>query len=230
MSIRVLGLVPARSGSKGIVGKNLRTLAGRPLLAYTFDAARESQRIDRLVLSTDSEEIAEAGRELGAEVPFLRPPELAADETPMLPVVQHAVAQLESAGWSPDVVIILQPTSPLRRGQRIRDALDLLQSTGCSSVVTVVPIPAHFSPDYAMRIADDRLVTYLPEGEGIGRRQDAAAAYSRDGTVYAVRRDTVMEEQTLYGSDCRPLVLNPSESVNLDTPEDWDEAERRLAV
>ena len=229
MSARVLGVVPARSGSKGIPGKNTRTLAGRPLLAYSAVPARESSVVDRLVLSTDSSEIAAVGRELGLEVPFLRPPELAGDDTPMQPVIEHAVREMERSGWRPDVVVILQPTAPLRRPEHVRRAVSLLVESGASSVASVVRIPDHFAPHYAMRIEGGRLTSFLPEGAGLTRRQEVEPAYSRDGTVYATRRDVLVEEGSIYGSDCRPLVLGDDESINLDTPADWERAEARLA-
>jgi len=225
----VLAVVPARAGSKGIPGKNLRPLAGRPLLEYTARAIADSGVVDRAVLTTDSEEIAELGRSLGLEVPFLRPAELAQDDSPMQPVVEHAVTQVEADGWSPETVVLLQPTAPLRRGDHIRSALELLRETGATAVASVVPIPQHFSPEYAMRIVDGRLTPFLPAGERLTRRQDATPAYSRDGTVYAVRRDVLVGEHDLYGDDPRPLMLSPDESINLDTPADWAEAERRLS-
>jgi CMP-N-acetylneuraminic acid synthetase len=226
----VLAVVPARAGSKGIPGKNVRPLAGRPLLAYAVDAIRDSGVVDRAVLSTDSKEILAAGQRLGLETPFLRPAELARDDTPMQPVVEHAVAALEAEAWSPEIVLVVQPTAPLRRGEHLRRAVELLRESGATSVVSVVPIPLHFSPDYAMRLDNGRLVPFLPHGAEIRRRQDAAPAYSRDGTVYAVRRDVLVKLHDLYGSDCRPLVLSPEESINLDTPADWEEAERRIGA
>jgi len=228
VSTPVLGIVPARGGSKGIAQKNLRLLAGRPLLAYTADAALASGVIDRLVLSTDSLEIAELGRSLGLEVPFLRPAALAGDGAPMQATVEHAVAELERGGWYPALVVLLQPTAPLRTGGHIAAAVELLRTTGASAVVSVVPIPAHFSPHYAMKIVHGQLRNFLPEGAALTRRQDAERAYSRDGTVYAVRRDVLMVEHDLYGRDCRPLVLEERESINLDSPEDWTLAETRL--
>lgn len=228
MSARVLAVVPARSGSRGIPGKNERSLGGKTLLQRCADAARDSGVVDRICLSTDSQTIARLGSRAGLEVPFLRPAELATDEAPMQPVIEHAVLALEASGWTPDVVLVLQPTAPLRTGVHLVAAVDLLLTTGASSVVSVVEIPRHYSPGYAMRIEDGRLLPFLPDGERITRRQDVAAAYSRDGTVYAVRRDVVVLEHDLYGIDCRPLVLSREESVNLDTPEDWATAERRL--
>lgn len=223
-----LGLIPARGGSKGIPGKNLRPLAGRPLLAHAVEAARAAGVLDRIVLTTDSAQIAELGRSLGAEAPFLRPQELAADDSPMVPVVQHAVTELERNGWSPRAVLLVQPTAPLRRPEHLVAALRMLEETGCDSVVSVVEIPPHFAPDFALEIKDGRLVFLLPEGQRVTRRQDARPAYSRDGTVYAMRRDVVMRGNSLYGRDCRPLVLRRDESVNLDEPEDWSRAEEIL--
>lgn len=223
----VLGLVPARGGSKGAPGKNLRRLAGVPLIELTRRAAAAAGVIDRLVLSTDDEAIAACGRECGLEVPFLRPPELASDAAPMLAVVQHALAALEGEldiGW----VAILQPTSPLRRPADVRGAVELARSSGADSVVGVVRLPLDSSPDYVMRIDDGRLVPFLERGAGLVRRQQARPAYKRDGTIYVVRRDVALAG-SLYGADCRPYLVDPDASLSIDTEADWEEAERRLA-
>jgi CMP-N,N'-diacetyllegionaminic acid synthase len=225
----VLGIVPARGGSKGVPGKNVRPLAGHTLLEYTARAARESGVLDRVILSTDAPSIADAGRLAGLEVPFMRPAALAADDTPMLPVVQHALDALARAGWSPDIVVLLQPTSPLRQAAHIRDAVTTLRETKSDSVVTVVEVPRHLSPDYVMRIDEGRLQPFLPEGARLTRRQDARRAYSRDGTVYAFWRATIVKHGGIYGDDCRPLVIEPHESLSIDSPADWDAAERLLA-
>ncbi len=226
----VLGLVPARGGSKGLPGKNIRPLQGRPLLEYTARAAQGSGVIDRLVLSTDSAEIAEVGRRAGLEVPFLRPAALAADDTPMLPVVRHALDALAADGWVADIVVLLQPTSPLRRAEHVRDAVTMLRETQADAVVTVVEVPRHLSPDYVMKIEDGRLRNFLPEGARVARRQDARRAYSRDGTVYACWVRTIERFGTIYGDDCRPLVIAAQDSLSIDSPADWDAAERTLAA
>jgi CMP-N-acetylneuraminic acid synthetase len=225
----VLAIVPARGGSKGVPGKNLRPLAGRLLIEYALDAARQSGVVDRTILSTDSPEIADAGRRIGMDVPFLRPAELSQDESPMLPVIQHALQELAARGWTPEIVVLLQPTSPLRRPQHVREAVELLRQGGVDSVVTVVEVPKHLSPDYLMRIEDGALRPFLPEGARVTRRQDARAAYSRDGTVYAFRRETLDRFGSIYGANCRPLVIPSAESLSIDTPGDWDRAEHLLA-
>jgi CMP-N-acetylneuraminic acid synthetase len=224
----VLGLVPARGGSKGVPGKNIRPLAGRPLLEYTARAALASGVLQRVVLSTDAPEIADAGRAVGLDVPFLRPAALAQDDTPMLPVVRHAIDTLASEGWAADVIVLLQPTSPLRRPEHIREAVSMLCSSDADSVVSVVELPRHLSPDYVMRIEDGALRPFLPEGAHVMRRQDARPAYSRDGTVYAFRRSTVERFGDIYGDRCRPLIIDAADSLSIDSPVDWDEAERRL--
>ena len=224
----VLGLIPARGGSKGVPDKNVRLLAGRPLLTYTADAACQSGVIDRLVLSTDSPEIADIGRRAGVEVPFMRPAALAADDTPMLPVVQHAIEALAQTGWQPELVVLLQPTSPLRRPHHVRSAVDMLHATGADSVVSVVELPRHLSPDYVMRIDAGRLVPFLPDGANITRRQDARSAYVRDGTVYVFWRRTLERFGSIYGEDARPLVIDAAESLSIDTLDDWNAASERI--
>lgn len=224
----VLAIVPARGGSKGVPRKNVLPLAGRSLLAYVRDAAKGAVRLDRTILSTDDDEIAAEGRKVGLEVPFIRPAELARDDTPMIDVIRHAVAWVEAQGEAPKFIVLLQPTSPLRRGKHIDDAVNLLVTSGADSVVTVVEVPKHLSPDYVMKIENGVLRSFLPEGARITRRQDVRPAYFRDGTVYAFRRDTITHG-TIYGDDCRPLVIDAAESLSIDSPEDWAEAERRLA-
>jgi CMP-N,N'-diacetyllegionaminic acid synthase len=226
---RVLAIVPARGGSKGVPGKNVRKLAGRTLLDYTALAARDSGVIDRIVLSTDSDEIADAGRQAGMDVPFMRPAALAQDDTPMLPVVQHAIESLAAQGWTTDVIVLLQPTSPLRQPSHVRDAVKMLHESTADSVVTVIEVPRHLSPDYVMRIDDGVLRPFLDEGARVTRRQDARPAYSREGTVYACWRATLERFGNIYGERCQPLMLDAADSLSIDSPADWAEAERRLA-
>ncbi len=225
----VLGLIPARGGSKGVPGKNVRPLAGRTLLDYAAEAARGSGVIDRVVLSTDAPEIAEAGRRAGIVDVVVRPSDLAADDTPMLPVIAHVLETLAADGWHPDIVVLLQPTSPLRRPEHIRRAVSLLIESEADSVVTVVEVPRHLSPDYVMRIDDGHLVPFLPDGARVTRRQDARPAYAREGTVYAFRRNALERYGSIYGADCRPLLIDARESLSIDTPDDWQDAERRIA-
>jgi CMP-N-acetylneuraminic acid synthetase len=225
----VLALIPARGGSKGIPDKNVRPLAGQTLLHYAAQAATASGVVDRSVLSTDSERVAAEGRRAGLEVPFMRPAALAQDDTPMLPVIEHALNALADSGWDPEIVVLLQPTSPLRTGAQIRAAVQALRDTKADSVVTVVELSRHLSPDYVMRIDEGRLVPFLPEGVRITRRQDARPAFVRDGTAYVFWTRTLREMRSIYGEHCHPLVVAAHESITIDTPDDWEAAERRLA-
>jgi len=226
--MRVLGLVPARGGSKGIRRKNVKALGGRPLLAYTAEAALAARSLTRVVLSTDDEEIADVGRALGLDVPFLRPAALADDHTPMLPVVRHAVSALEAAGDGYDAVCLLQPTNPLRTPDMIDECVDLLERSGADAVVTVLPIPAEHNPHWAFE-AGARGFLRLATGEAqpIARRQDLPPAFHRDGSVYITRVPVVLAG-SLYGERLAGLELSPDQSVNLDEPGDWARAEARL--
>jgi len=227
---RILGLIPARGGSKGIPGKNLRSLGGKPLLQHAFEAAQNSGVVERVVLSTDSPEIAALGRQIGIDVPFLRPPEFAQDDTPMIAVLKHLIEHLRNQGNVPDAIMLLQPTAPLRRAEHLRKAGELLIPAEVDSVVGVTEIPQHYAPHYAMKITPEgRLTHYLPDSAAIKRRQDVPNAYSRDGTVYLFRLSTLEKYGDIYGTHCIPLLIPSDETLNLDTLEDWEQAERVFA-
>jgi CMP-N-acetylneuraminic acid synthetase len=224
--MRVLGVVTARGGSKGIPGKNVRPLGGKPLLVHTAEAALAARRLSRVVLTTDDEKIAEVGRACGLEVPFLRPAELAMDDTPTLPVLQHAVAELERAGDRFDAVCLLQPTSPFRRAGDIDGCIELLETAGLDAVVSVLPVPPEHNPHWVyFRDGEGLLRLATGEEQPIPRRQELPPAFHRDGAVYVTRRDVLMEGNSLYGRRLGGFVAD-SRSVNLDTPADWEKAER----
>lgn len=229
-ALNILGLIPARGGSKGIPGKNLVPLAGRPLLAYTVQAGLASRHISRLLLSTDDENIAQVGRVLGAETPFLRPAELAQDASPALPVMQHAIGFLEAQGWPVDVLVYLQPTSPLRQARHIDAALELLIAQGADTVVSVVPVPHQFNPASVMRLNAGHLEPFLPELAHLLRRQDKPEVYARNGpAVLACTRATIMERGQIYGPNTLPLVMDPQESHDLDSLQDLEVLEWLLS-
>ena len=223
--MRVLGIIPARGGSKGIPGKNIRPLGGKPLLAWTAEAALAARRLSRVVLTTDDEKIAEVGRVCGLEVPFLRPADLAMDDTPTLPVLQHAVSELESRGDRFDAVCLLQPTSPFRRSGDIDGCIELLETESLDAVVSVLPVPPEHNPHWVyFRDGDGLLRLATGEDQPIPRRQELPPAFHRDGAVYVTRRDVLMEG-SLYGKRLGGYLAD-SRSVNLDTPADWEKAER----
>ena len=225
----VLGLIPARGGSKGIPKKPLALLREKSLLSYTCTEALRATRLTRVILSTNDDQIAQCGRACGVEVPFLRPDELATDETPMLDVLRHALELLEREGYRAEVVVVLQPTSPLRRAEHIDGAVELLQESGVDSVVSVVEVPHQFTPGSLLRLESGRLVPFL-DGPQILRRQEKPILYARNGpAVLAVRRHVLLEQGSLFGAVCRPLIMPPEASVDIDTPFDLTVAECLLS-
>jgi CMP-N,N'-diacetyllegionaminic acid synthase len=220
--LEVVGLIPARGGSKGIPRKNLAPLAGRPLLAYTVEAALGSEALTKTVVSTDSPEIADVARALGAKVPFLRPADLARDETPMRDVLLHALDELGGC----DVLVLLQPTSPLRRSRHVDDAVRLLLESGADTVVSVVEVPHQFRVASLMELVGERLIPLEPPAT---RRQDKPLLYARNGpAVLALRAESFQARPDLYGPDCRPYVMDALESVDVDTEDDLRLAELLL--
>ncbi len=213
---RVLGVIPARGGSKGIRGKNLTPVGGRPLLAYTADAVRESRRLSRTIVTTDDETIAQAARDLQLEVPFMRPATLAGDDTPMLPVLQHAISTMRACGFDADIVVLLQPTSPLRRAAHIDKAVDILDATGADSVVSVIEVPHQFNPVSVLSLDGDRLRPFI-DGAATTRRQDKPKVLARNGPAVLAVRAAVIEAGSLYGQDSRPMMMAPEDSLDIDT-------------
>ena len=213
-----LALVVARGGSASIPRKNLALLAGKPLIAWTIEAALRCKAIDRVVVSTDDEEIAAVAHEHGAETPFMRPPELARDDTPTMPVVLHALHQLNTEGYVPDAVVLLQPTSPLRTSEDIAAAIALAHERSADSVVSVSPTPSH--PHLAKRVtADGRLEDFMAHPPVV-RRQELEPVYALNGAIYLTRLEILLEKQTFYGPKTYAYVMPPERSIDVDTP--WD--------
>jgi CMP-N-acetylneuraminic acid synthetase len=225
--MRVLGLVPARGGSRGVPRKNARLLAGKPLLQYTADAALAARLLTRVVLSTDDAEIAEIGRRCGLDVPFLRPAELARDETPMVPVVRHALEAVEATDGAYDAVCLLQPTAPLRGSEEIDACIELLERAGADTVITVRRVPEEYNPHWVY-FADESGALHLSTGEAapIARRQELPPAFHRDGAVYVARRAVVMERGSLFGDRVLGYEADREHTVNIDGPADWRRAEQ----
>ena len=224
----VLGLIPARGGSKGVPDKNIKPLCGESLIQRAYTTARDSGALDRIILSTDCARIAEHGKSIGVEVPFLRPEAFATDRSPMIDVVRHALGYLEETeGYRPDAVMLLQPTSPLRRKDHILEALGKLPDA--ESVCSVVPVPQEYSPSYLMRIDSGGILRFFTEeGPRLTRRQDAAIAYKRDGTIFLTKTETLLKKNSFIGDRCLPMILAMEDYLNIDTPEQWDDAVRVL--
>lgn len=232
----VLGVVTARAGSKGLPGKNTRPLAGKPLIAYTIEAALAAGVFDRLIISTDDQDAAQIARGFGCEVPFVRPAELSADDTPHLPVMVHAAHWLrEHDRYVPEWTMILMPTSPLRQPRHIREAVELAMRSGADAVVSVDEVPAHFHPLRALTVDADGwarlLVGNRPVRERPVRRQGLPAAWVFNGAVYLFRTSLLFAaDPSLYGDRVQAYPMAPPFGHNIDDAGDWAEAERLLAT
>lgn len=216
--IEILGVIPARGGSKGVRRKNIRMVAGQPLLAYTVAAARNSRRLTSFAVSTEDQEIADVARSLQCDV-IDRPAELAGDDTPMLPVLEHAVALHPTAGYC----VILQPTTPLRTGEDIDRSLELLFETKADSVVSVCE-QRDCHPSRMYEIREGRLVPYAAEPRS-RLRQELRPVYLRNGAIYAFRISLLKDQQTYIGPHTRPYIMPKERSVNIDDETDLEFAD-----
>jgi CMP-N,N'-diacetyllegionaminic acid synthase len=216
----VLGLIMARGGSKGLPRKNLRMLSGKPLLAWTIDAARQSCRIDRLVLSSEDGEIISAARELGCEAPFVRPHDLARDDTPAIAVVRHALMALQKKY---DYLVLLQPTSPLRTSADIDGCLDMCARHKAASVVSVAEVSK--SPYWMYELlGDNRLRPVMPTATRATRRQELPPCYVLNGAVFVARCDWISDHDDFVSTDTVGYVMPKHRSIDID-----DELDLRVA-
>lgn len=226
-AIRVLAVVPARGGSKGLPGKNLAPVGGRSLVARAVDAARGCPRVGRVIVSSDDDAILEAARRAGAE-PLRRPPALATDEARSEPVALHALDAL--ADWRPDVLCLLQPTSPLREAGDVDAALALLEADPRLDAVVSVFEPRH-SPWKAFRLGDDGHLHGLVDDDAPFRpRQSLPPAYYPNGAVYAVRSAVLRGTGRLVGPRTAPLVMSRERSLDVDDAADLAAAEAWLSA
>lgn len=223
--LKIVALIPARGGSKTIPYKNIKPLAGKPLIAWTIEAAKSCRELSRVIVSTDDQKIADVTLQLGAEVPFLRPAELAGDKTSSLAVVLHLIQWLrEHDDADPDYILLLQPTSPFRTAEDIQAAIGLARTKMANAIVSVCKTDAH--PLLCKRIQEDgRLVDYMSTDLDYLRRQDLPPAYQLNGAIYMNRCQSLLEEQTFLPKDALPYFMPPERSLDLDTPWDWHLAE-----
>lgn len=225
----LLIVVPARGGSKGLPGKNIRTLGGLPLLAWTARAISAAALPARAVLSTDDKEIAAVGRAHGLETPFLRPPALATDTAGMVAVVDHAVEWMErQAGYTVSAVMVLQPTSPFRRPSRLREALELLARPGTDGVIGTARIDR--SASTLFREGPEGILEALAPWDDQTRRQDVRPFLTSNGTMYLSTRESLDRHRRLFPPRLRALPTNALEGLDIDTPEDWALAEAVVAA
>lgn len=220
--ILTMALIPARGGSKGIPRKNIRRIAGKPLIAWTIEAALRSNKLDAVVVSTDDAEIAAVARQAGATVPFLRPAVLAQDGTPGIDPVLHALATLPGFG----AVLLLQPTSPLRSTADIDACLQLALDRQAVSVVSVSEPDTH--PYWTYRLGDDLTLRRFVDAPPVSRRQDLPAVFALNGAMYYAQTDWLLQGKRLVAAETLAFVMPPERSVDIDTPLDWRFAELLL--
>lgn len=211
--MRILALIPARGGSKGIKNKNIIDIGGKPLISYTIAAGKQSRYIDDVVVTTDSETIKDVAIKYGADVPFLRPAELAKDTSTSLDAVLHAVHELENQGRNYDVLILLQPTSPLRTAEDIDSAIEKFNKYGCESLVSVSEVKDH--PIFMRKIIDDRSMEKFLNQKSTIRRQDMPPIYRVNGGIY-INLIKELNEDTSFGDNKVPFIMEQRHSVDVD--------------
>lgn len=227
--MRVLAIIPARGGSKGVPRKNILPIKGKPVIAYSIEAALHSTKITRTIVSTDDEEIAETAKKWGAEVPFMRPAELATDEASSVAVGLHALQTVEAAeGSQYDVILLLQPTTPLRTAADIDAALTELENTGADGVISVA-LTGPYHPYYMYTFEGERLKPFVEAVGRITRRQEFPPIYLRNGAIYAVKRHILVDQQSFFPVDCCAYEMPLQRSVNIDSPFDLELAEFLLS-
>jgi len=215
-----MALITARGGSRGMPRKNVLSLAGKPLIAWSVEAALKSRRIERTIISTDDPEIADIAKKCGAEVPFMRPPELAGDNVRHMPVVRHAVKWMEQNGnYIPDYVMLLQPTSPLRNVEDIENTIRLAEEKKPDAVISVKEIETH--PFYSREITGDGFIRDFPgitQGELI--RQEIPDAYTENGSIYLVKRNVILEQESLIPRNSLAYIMPKCRNIDIDT--EWE--------
>lgn len=216
-----IGIIPARGGSKRLPGKNILACAGKPLIAYTCEAGLNAKCIDRLIVSTDCEKISAVAEDCGAEVPYMRPPDLADDAAPTLPVLQHAIEFLEAQGERPENIVLLQATSPLRTSEHIDAAFKQFVATNAQSVVSVLPT----LPLKTMRMTDRGLKPFVPPDVRENGEDESTVGYVRNGPAIVITKAEVIKSGQLYGEPNMPFVMSPETSVDIDTDVDFQIAE-----
>jgi len=218
---KILGVIPARAGSKGIKNKNIIDFGGHPLIKYTIDSAIGSKMITDCIVSTDSKEIALLSESFGMDCPFIRPKHLSDDRSQSLPVIEHALSFMEKKNHIVyDAIIMLQPTTPLRSSEDIDKALTVLMDTKSDSVISVVEVEGNH-PLRMKRIVNNRLINYIDQGyEDMRPRQDLPPAYIRNGAIYATLRSVLVNEKSFSGQNSYPFIMSKGKSINIDSISD----------
>ena len=220
--MKILGIIPARGGSKGIPKKNIKPLGGKPLLDYTAKAALVSNLLSRVILSSDDNEIIEVAKNIGLEVPFIRPESLSQDETPTLSVIKHALEFFKAKNEFFDAICLLQVTSPFREENLIDNSIQKFETENLDSLISVREVPTDFNPHWIFEInSNNHLKIATGDEKIISRRQELPRAYHRDGAIYITKTDVILDQNSLYGNSIGYIESKNEFYVNIDTPNDW---------
>jgi len=225
--MKILGLIPARGGSKGVPGKNIKLLGEKPLIQYTSDVALQSKFLTKVVLSTDDDDIISVAEKIGLDAPFKRPDDLSKDISPTLPVILHALSFFESKGEYFDAVCLLQVTSPFRTVEFLDQAIQQFINNDTDSLVSVLEVPHEYNPHWTFEL-DEKKHLKIATGEDniITRRQSLPKAYHRDGSLYITKTAVLREQFSLYGKTISHIESPKEYYVNIDTLKDWEKAEK----
>lgn len=227
--MKILGIIPARGGSKGIPNKNIKILGEKPLLAYTIEAAKKSKLLTKTILSSDDEAIINIAKKYDLEVPFVRPANLATDESPTILTVIHALNFYKEQGIVFDAVCLLQVTNPFRLDEFIDAAIQKFINSKTDSLVSVLEVPHEFNPHWVFEKNNEG---YLKISTGdssiITRRQDLPKSFYRDGAIYITKSQVILEQHSIYGKSISYIESDKNRHVNIDTMEDWKKAEELI--
>ncbi|MGQ0526456.1 MAG: acylneuraminate cytidylyltransferase family protein [Alphaproteobacteria bacterium] len=222
-----LCMINARGGSRGVPRKNIKTLSGKPLIHYAIDTAKQVSEINRIVVSTEDEEIAEIAREAGADVPFMRPHELATDAALQIDTIMYTLERLQNVnpGVTYDRVVLLQPTVPLRKAEDVSGCIQLHKDTNADTVISVVEVGGRHPEILYKKSKNNALQPYLETSQAGINRQNLDKLYWRTGGVYVIRSALLLEERKIYGADIKGYEVGEDSAFNIDSPFDWELAE-----
>lgn len=222
--MNIIGIIPARGGSKGIPGKNIKILGEKPLIAYTIDSALESDFLSKVILNSEDDKILQEAKTYSIEA-YKRPQELAQDETPSIDVIKEHIQKLQNKGEQIDAVCLLQATTPLRRKKLVDDAIKIFKSGNYDSLISVREIPHEFNPYWAFSAIEGNLKLTVEREQIVSRRQDLPKSYHRDGAIYITKTEVILNENSFFGEKTGFIDTTEDPHVNLDTMKDWEKAE-----
>jgi CMP-N,N'-diacetyllegionaminic acid synthase len=222
--MKILAIIPARGGSKGVPRKNIKLLNGTPLIEYSITAAKDSNLITEILVNSDDDEILNIAKKNNVTL-FKRKPELATDTSSSIDVVLDTLNELEKQNKFYDAVILLQPTSPFRPKYFIDESIEKFNKNGFDSLISVLEVPHEYNPHWTFELKDNLLQIATGDKEIIKRRQDLPKAYFRDGSIYITKKEVLMQQKSFYGNSLGFIESNPEYYCNIDTMKDWENAE-----